>query len=166
MEMKRPPPEDELETRLIDLLRSVEQPAPSPGFATRTMKAVRLEPLPAGRQALRHPWGAPLGWTALVGAAAALAYAAIFNQPGTAKAFTTMLTFALHGSGHLTHFVGAGVALSDMFTTVGYAVARAAATREGTTTLMLIAGVAGTSLLALQRLLFSDGEVSQWEELS
>ena len=166
MEMKRPPHEDELDARLSELFRSVEPPEPLPGFASRTMKAVCLEPLPAGRRALRHPWSAPLGWTALVGAAAALAFAAIINQPYAVKAFASMLGFALHGSGHLMHFAGAGLALSELFTTVGYAVARAAATREGTTTLMLTAGVAGTSLLALQRLLFSDGEVSPWQELS
>lgn len=166
MEMKRRPHEDELDARLSELFRSVEPPEPSHGFASRTMKAVRLEPLPAGRQALRHPWSAPIGWMVLVGSAAALAFAAFINQPYAAKAFTSMIGFAIHGSGYLMHFVGAGLALSDLFTTVGTAVAKAASTREGTTTLMVIAGVAGTSLFALQRLLFSDGEVSQWQELS
>jgi hypothetical protein len=164
VEMKRPN-EDEQDARLRELFRSVEPLSPSPGFTSRTMEAVRLEPLPAGRQALRHPWSAPLGWTVLICAAAAIA-AVIISQPLAEKAFVSMLGFTLRTSEQLVHFIHAGLALSNVFSTVGHAVARAAATREGTMTLILTATVAGTSLMALQRLLFSEGEVSQWQELS
>jgi hypothetical protein len=162
--MKRPP-EDELDTRLSELFRSVEQPEPSAGFASRTMKAVRVAPLPAGRQSLRHSWVVPLGWAALIGAAAAVA-GVIVSQPLAAKAFASVLGFTLHTSAQLVHFIHAGLAVSELFTTVGNAVARAAATREGAMALVVTATVAGTSLLALQRLLFSEEEVSQWQELS
>jgi hypothetical protein len=162
--MKRPP-EDELDARLNELFRSVEQPEPSPGFASRTMNAVRVAPLPAGRQSLRHSWAAPLGWAALIGAAAAVA-AVIVSQPLAAKAFASVLGFTLHASAQLVHFIHAGLAVSELFTTVGNAVALAAATREGVMALIVTATVAGTSLLALQRLLFSEEEVSQWQELS
>lgn len=164
MEMKRPP-EDDLDARLNELFRSVEQPEPSPGFASRTMNAVRVAPLPAGRQSLRHPWVAPLGWAALIGAAAAVA-AVIVSQPLAAKAFASVLGFTLRATAQLVHFIHAGLAVSELFTTVGNAVARAAATREGAMALIMTATVAGTSLLALQRLLFSEEEVSQWQELS
>jgi hypothetical protein len=159
------PPEDELDARLSELFRSVEQPEPSPGFAMRTMKAVRVAPLPVGRQALRHSWVAPLGWAALIGAAAAVA-AVIVSQPLAAKAFASVLGFTLHAGAQFVHFIHAGLAVSELFTTVGNAVARAAVTREGAVALIVTATVAGTSLLALQRLLFSQEEVSQWQELS
>ena len=164
MEMKRPS-EDELDARLSELFRSVQQPEPSPGFASRTMKAVRVAPLPAGRQSLRHPWVAPLGWTVIIGAAATVA-AAIVSQPLAAKAFASVLGFTLQASAQLVHFIHTGLAMSELFTIVGNAVARASATREGAMTLIVAAIVAGTSLVALQRLLFSEGEVSQWQELS
>jgi hypothetical protein len=162
--MKRPP-EDELDARLSELFRSAQQPEPSPGFAARTMNAVRVAPLPAGRQSLRRRWVAPLGWAVIIGAAATVA-AVIVSQPLTAKAFASVLGFTLQASAQLFHFIHTGLAMSELFTTVGNAVARAAATREGAMTLILAAAVAGTSLLALQRILFSEGEVSQWQELS
>ena len=162
--MKRPP-EDELDARLNELFRSVEQPEPSPGFALRTINAVRVAPLPPGRQPLRHPWVAPLGWAALIGAAAAVA-ALIVSQPLAAKAFASALGFTLRATAQLVDFIHAGLAVSELFTTVGNAVARAAATREGAMALIMTATVAGTSLLALQRLLFSEKEVPQWQELS
>ena len=164
MEMKRPP-EDELDARLSELFRSVEQPEPSIGFASRTMKAVLVVQLPAGRQSLRHPWVAPLGWAAIIGAAAAVA-AVIVSQPLAVKAFASVLSFTLQASAQLVRFIHTGLAMSELFTIVGNAVARAAATREGAMALIVTAAVAGTSLLALQRLLFSDVEVSQWQELS
>ena len=102
---------------------------------------------------------------ALIGAAAAVA-AVIVSQPLAAKAFASVLGFTLHASAQLVHFIHAGLAVSELFTTVGNAVARAAATREGVMTLIVTATVAGTSLLALQQLLFSEEEVSQWQELS
>jgi hypothetical protein len=159
------PHEDELDARLSELFRSADRPEPSRDFVSRTMNAVRVEPLPAGRQTLRRPWTAPLAWAVLVGSAAAAAYALLIGQPFPAELVASTVGVALHVSTRLLHLVGVGLALSELFATVGHAVARAAATREGTTLLMLIAAVAGTSLLGLQRM-FSDREVSQWKELS
>ena len=158
-------PEDDLDARLSELFRSVEQPEPSSGFASRTMQAVRREPLPAGRQALRHPWGAPLAWLTLVGSAAAMTYM-IMGQPLAAEVFTSLLGFGLRAGARSVHFVGAGLALSGLFGTIGEAMARAALTREGSMSLILTAAVAGMSLSALRRLLFSEGEEPQWQELS
>jgi hypothetical protein len=159
------PRDDELDARLTELFRSVEQPEPSPGFSSRTMKAVRAEPLPAGRQPLRHPWSVRVGWAAFVGAAAVIAYAVV-NLTLAARLFASTVSFTLHITGELVRFVFAGLSWSEMFITIGRAVATAAATREGTTTLIVTAIVAGTALSALHRLLFSNGEASQWQELS
>jgi hypothetical protein len=53
-----------------------------------------------------------------------------------------------------------------VLTTTGVAVLRAVATTEGTTGLVLTAIVGAVSLSALHRLLISEGEDSQWQELS
>ena len=164
MEIKRAN-EDEQDATLRELFRSIEPPSPSPDFVLRTMKAVRAEPLPAGRQPLRHPWITPLGWMVLLGAAAAIA-AVIVSQPIAAKAVVSMAGFTLRACEQLGHFIHAGLALSTVLAAVGRAVAHVAATEEGTTTLIVTAVVACTSLAALQRLLFSQGEDSQWQELS
>jgi hypothetical protein len=54
----------------------------------------------------------------------------------------------------------------DVLTTTSLAVLRAAATIEGTTGLVLTAVVGAISLSALHRLLISEGEETQWQELS
>jgi|SRR5689334_2435721 hypothetical protein len=159
------PYEDELDERMRELFRALDPLEPSPGFAARTMKAVRAEPLPSSRQVLRRPWSAPLAWAALV-AGAVTASAALLSQPVTASVMASMVAITLHAAAQLVHFVAVGFELSEPLTVIGNAVARAAGTREGTTTLMLSAAVAGTSLLALRVLLFSKGEESQWQELS
>ena len=164
--MKRPHDEDELDAKLSEMFRSAGRLEPPAGFAERTMKAVRVEPLPAGRRALRHPWIAPAGWTMLVGAAAVIVYGVVLNEAIAARMLASVLSVTLQAGAQLVRYLVAVFAMTEIFATVGNAVSRAAATREGTTTLMLTAVVAGTSLLALQRLLFSDGEVSQWQELS
>jgi hypothetical protein len=53
-----------------------------------------------------------------------------------------------------------------VFTTSGLAIARAAATTEGSAGLMLVALAGALSLSALRRLLFSEEEASQWQEVS
>jgi hypothetical protein len=53
-----------------------------------------------------------------------------------------------------------------VFTTTGAAVARAAATTEGSTGLAAIAAVGALSLMALHRVLNSEREDGQWQELS
>jgi len=66
----------------------------------------------------------------------------------------------------MMQLVGTGIAVVDVFSTTGLAVARAAATVEGTTGLVLMGVVCALSLSALRRLLASEGEDSQWQELS
>jgi hypothetical protein len=157
--------EDELDARLLELFRAVEQPELSPGFASRTLKAVHDAPLPDGRQRLRSLWSVRLGWGAFTGAAAATAYVFV-NLPLAARVFASMIGFTLDAAAALVRFVFAGLAWSELFMTIGRAVATAAATREGTTTLIVTAVVAGIALSALRRLLSSEGEASQWHELS
>jgi hypothetical protein len=62
-------------------------------------------------------------------------------------------------------FRGAMFALINVFATTGLAVARAAATREGTAGLVLMAAIGVVSLSLLHRLLTGEGEDSQWQEL-
>lgn len=166
MEMKRPQHEDELDTRLSEMFRSAGPLEPASGFAARTMQAVRVAPLPAGRRALRHPWTAPLAWTMVAAAAAVIVYGVVLNEAIAARMLASVFGVTLQAGAQLVRYLVAVFTMTELFATVGDAVSRAAATREGTTTLMLTAVVAGSSLLALQRLLFSKGEESQWQELS
>ena len=165
MEMKRRQFEDELDAKLNDLFRSAQIPAPTEQFVSRTMDAVRAERLPAGRQALRRWWAAPLGWAALV-TAASLAAFAILMAPMASRTFVSMLGLGLHAGVQLAHLTAAGLALSELLTTISGAFARGAATREGITTLLLTSAIAAASLSALQRLLVSERETPQWQELS
>jgi hypothetical protein len=164
--MKRPHNEDELDAKLSEMFRSAGRLEPPAGFAERTMKAVRVEPLPAGRRVLRHPWRAPVGWTILIAAIAVIVYGVLLNEAVAAKMLASVVGVTLQSGAQLVRYLVAVFAMTELFATVGNAVSRAAATREGTTTLMMTAAVAGSSLLALQRLLFSKGEESQWQELS
>jgi hypothetical protein len=166
MEMKRPQHEDELDARLSEMFRSARALEPSAGFAARTMQAVRVVPLPAGRRALRHPWFAPVGWTLVVAAAAAIVYGVVLNEAIAARMLASVFAVTVHAGAQLVRYLVGVLAMTELFATVGNAVSRAAVTREGTTTLMLTAVVAGSSVLALQRLLFSNREESQWQELS
>jgi hypothetical protein len=63
-------------------------------------------------------------------------------------------------------FVQTGLNVLDVLTTTGLAVSRAAVTAEGTTALVFTAVVGALSLSALHRLLISEGDNSQWQELS
>jgi hypothetical protein len=166
VEIKRPGDPDELDAKLVDLFRSIERAEPSPDFVARTMNAIRVEPLPAGRRALRHPWSAPLLWTMLVGVAAVVVYGVFLDEAVAAKMLASVVALTLQVGAQLVRYLVAVFAMTELFATVGDAVSRAAATREGTTTLMWTAALAGSSLLALQRLLFSKGEEPQWQELS
>ncbi|HKY23426.1 MAG TPA: hypothetical protein VJM31_19580 [Vicinamibacterales bacterium] len=154
--------------RLSALFRAVEVPAPSGHFADRTMKAVRNAPLPAGRRALRNPLVGLVGWAALIAAVAIFSWALAATQPQFASALTRLVSVGIGVGVWSVQFAGAGLALSDVFTTTGLAVTRAVATREGSAGLMLIAAMGAFSLSALHRLLISEGPergVSQWQEL-
>jgi hypothetical protein len=156
----------ELDERLTSLFKSVERPRPLAGFVTRTMKAVRQEPLPASRRPLRNPMIAPIGWAALIAGATAASYAVVVNQPVAAEFFASLVAVGIRLGAWLVHFVGAGLALSDLFTATGRAVGRAVASREGFTGLMAIAATGALALSALHRLLIPESEASRWQELS
>jgi hypothetical protein len=157
---------DELDHSLAVLFKAVEAPKPLPGFTSRTMKAVRREPLPAGRRPLHHPLLIPFGWAASVAAAMAGGYFVLATQPAVPELFASLLAAGLRAGMWLLQFVGSAATFFGLFTTTGLAVARAVVTRDGSISLTLIAAVAALSLAALRRLLISESEVSSWQELS
>jgi hypothetical protein len=156
----------ELDDSLAALFRAVDAPKPLPGFTSRTMKAVRREPLPAGRRALRHPLLGPLGWAAAITAAMAAAYVVLTTQPAVAESFARLLAAGVRLVMWLPQLIGSAATFFGVFTTAGFAVARAVVTREGTISLTVIAAVAALSLAALRRLLISESEAPPWQELS
>jgi hypothetical protein len=101
----------------------------------------------------------------LVGATAMIVYGVFVNEAVAAKMLASVIAVILEAGAQLVRYLVAVFAMTELFATVGNAVSRAAATREGTRTLMWTAAVASSSLLALQRLLFSKVEESQWQEL-
>jgi hypothetical protein len=160
--------EEERDAQMSALFRSVEGPAPPADFVARTMSAVRRAPLPAGRRPLRHPLAGLVGWAALIAGAAVSTWAIAATQPQLATTFTALVSGGVGVGMRLTQFVTAGLALLDVCTTTGFAVTRAAMTREGSTALLLISAMGAFSLSALHRLLISDRSergVSQWQEL-
>jgi hypothetical protein len=156
----------ELDDSLAALFRAVDAPKPLPGFTSRTMKAVRREPLPEGRRALRHPLLAPLGWAAAITVAMAAAYLVLTTQPAVAGSFARLLAVGVRLVMWLPQLIGSAATFFGVFTTAGFAVARAVVTREGTISLTVIAAVAALSLAALRRLLISESEAPPWQELS
>jgi hypothetical protein len=157
--------EDDLEAKLSELFRSAERPEPSPGFVSRTMQAVSREPVPTGRLPLRHAGSTAAGWAILIAVAGAAVYGVGIQEP-VVELLASCLAFGIRAGAWLASFAGAGVAVSDLFATTGRAVARAVATKEGSTTLLLMAAAGALSLSALHRLLFSEMEASEWQELS
>lgn len=149
-------PEDEMDARLRVLFSRIESPAPSVGFAARTMKAIVREPLPVNRRPLRSPFAALMGWAAMIAGVAVSGGALAANQPVFASAFAGLVSGGIGVGVWLMHFAGAGLTLSDVFTTAGLAVSRAVITREGSIGLMLVATVGALSLSALHRLLMSE----------
>jgi hypothetical protein len=90
------------------------------------------------------------------------------NAAVLAIAMTALVKSSLGAGFWVIQFADAGVALSDVFVTVGHAMSRIVVTREGTTGLVAIAAIGALSLSALHRLLISEGRergVSQWPEL-
>jgi hypothetical protein len=152
----------ELDDRLAALFKALGAPTPSPGFTSRTMKAVRRERLPAGRRTLDHPLSAPLGWGALVAAVATAASVVVATQPAVAALVARLLGAGVGAGMALVRFVGWAATFFGLFSTTGLAVARAVATREGSISLTLMAAAAALSLAALRRLLISENEVSPW----
>jgi hypothetical protein len=108
----------------------------------------------------------PVGWAALIGGTTAMAYFIMMNLPLIGGLFTRVLGGGIGVGVWLVHFMGTGLALSNLFTTTGLAVARVVATREGSAGLMLMAVIGALSLSALHRLLFAEGEASRWQRVS
>ena len=153
------------EDRFIALFQSVDRLAPPADFVRRTMRAVKREPLPAGRRRLRSRSVWLLGWATLVAGVAVSAFA-IASQPLFAWLFTVCVTGGLKAGMWLMQSAGASARLFDVFTTTGLAVSRAVVTREGMTALLMVAAVATFSLSALRKLLISEWEGSRWQEVS
>ena len=157
---------DGTDEQLIALFKSVDAPAPSANFAARTMQAVVRAPLPPGRKTLRNPLASMFGWAAVIAAVALSVLTIVMSQPMVASSFSRLITRGVGTGVWLMQFVQTGLSLLDVLTTTGLAVSRAAVTAEGTTALVFTAVVGGLSLSALHRLLISEGEDSQWQELS
>lgn len=160
------PLNDVTDEQLLALYKRVEAPVPSVDFVARTMRAVVHAPLPAGRRALRDPLTSMFGWAAVIAAVAFAVLAIALSQPIVAASFSRLITYGVGTGVWLMQFGQTGLRLLDVLTTAGLAVSRAAVTAEGTTGLVLTALVGAVSLSALHRLLISEGEDSQWQELS
>jgi xanthine/uracil permease len=152
--------------QLIALFKLVDAPAPSADFARRTMRAVMRAPLPAGRKALRDPLMAMFGWAAVIVAVALSAGMIAASSPIVTSSFSRLITHGVGTGMWLLQFAETVMRVLDVLTTTGVAVSRAAVTAEGTTGLVLTAVVGALSLSALHRLLISEREDSQWQELS
>ncbi|MEO5740762.1 MAG: hypothetical protein ABIS29_09230 [Vicinamibacterales bacterium] len=152
--------------QLLALFKSVDVPVPSRDFAARTMRAVVRAPLPAGRKALRDPLTSMFGWAAVIAAVALSTLAIALSQPIVASSFSRLITRGVGTGVWLMRFAETISRVVDVLTTTGTAVARAAVTAEGTIGLVLTAVVGALALSALHRLLISEGEDSQWQELS
>jgi hypothetical protein len=152
--------------QMVALFKSVAAPSPSADFAARTMRAVVRAPLAPGRKALRDPLMSMLGWAALIAAVGLSVIAIAMSQPLIATSFSRLITRGVATGVWLIQVGQTASRVLDVLTTTGVAVSRAAATSEGTVGLVLIAVVGAVSLSALHRLLISEGEDSQWQELS
>jgi hypothetical protein len=152
--------------QLLALFKSVDAPAPSLGFAARTLRAAARAPLPAGRKPLRDPLASMFGWAAVIAAVALSVFTIALSQPIVAAGFSRLITRGVGTGVWLMQFGQTGVRLLDVLTTTGLAVSRAAVTAEGATGLVLTAVVGALSLSALHRMLISEGEDAQWQELS
>ena len=165
--MERDNPLDDVNDEpLLALFELVDTPAPSRDFAARTMRAVKRAPLPAGRKALRDPLASMFGWAAVIAAVALAVWTIALSQPIVAASFSRLITRGVGTGVWLMQFGQTGLRLADVLTTTGLAVSRALGTAEGTTGLVLTAVVGALSLSALHRLLISEREDSQWQELS
>src|SRR5688500_20283431 len=69
------------DAQLMALFKSVDAPAPSADFAAKTLRAVTIAPLPAGRKALRDPLVSMFGWAAVLGAVALSVAAIAMSHP-------------------------------------------------------------------------------------
>ena len=154
------------DAQLMALFKSADAPAPSADFAAKTLRAVKRAPLPAGRKALCDPLVSMFGWAAVIGAVALSVAAIALSQPLLASGFSRLITRGVGTGVWLMQLAHTLTTVLDVLTTTSLAVLRAVATTEGTTGLVLTAVVGAVSLSALHRLLISEGEDTQWQELS
>lgn len=160
------PPGPLADEELVALFRRSHAPVPPADFVARTMRAVKRASLPAGRKPLRSPLASLLGWAAVIAGVSLSALMAVLAHPVLASSATKLFGTGVGFGVWLMQFTRTGLAVLDVFTTTGLAVARAAATTEGTAGLVLMAVTCALSLSALHRLLLSEGKGSQWHELS
>jgi hypothetical protein len=154
---------DELDEQLTQLFRSAPPSAPPAGFVSRTMKAVRRAPLPAGRRPLRLPWIVPAGWAALVAVAVASAsYGVLSDQRLLAEVFSSFVALAIRTAMWLLQSVHVSSRVFEVLATTSRVVSHALSTREAAGGLISMALVAAVSLSMLNKLLFSDKESSSW----
>ena len=153
------------DARVRALLRGIEVPSPSADFTARTMRAVKRASLPAGRRPLRDPLASLVGWAAIIGGVALSALAIALNMPAATSIFTRAIGIGVTTGVWLMQFRNLATAVADVFITTGAAVARAAATAEGTAGLVAVAVVGALSFSALHRLLISEREGDQWQGL-
>jgi len=154
------------EEQLAAFVRRVDGPAPSADFVRRTMRAVKRAPLAPGRKRLRDPLATLVGWAALIAGVALSALMVAVTSPVVGAVFSQIIGRSVSLGVWLTNFSGPALALANVLTTIGLAVAKAAATKEGTAGLLMIAVMGAVSLSALHRLLMTEGEDSQWQEIS
>jgi hypothetical protein len=152
--------------QLAALLRRADGPAPPADFVARTMRAVKRAPLAPGRKRLRDPLASLLGWAALIAGVSLSALMVAVSTPMVGAVFTQLVGRGVTLGVWLTNFGGPALAVADVLTTISLAVAKATATTEGTAGLLLIAVMGALSLSALHRLLMTEGEDSQWQEIS
>jgi hypothetical protein len=106
------------------------------------------------------------GWAAVIAAVSFAVFAVGMSQPIVISSFSKLITRGVGTGVWLMQLGQTASRLLDVLATTGIAVSRAAATAEGTTGLVLTAVVGALSLSALHRLLASEREDSQWQELS
>lgn len=159
-------PDDLNDEQLLALFADIDAPRPPPDFVARTMRAVLRSPLPPGRVPLRDPLASMFGWAALIAAVALALMAVLLNQPLVVSGFSRLITHGVGTGMRLVQFAEMGLRLFDVMATTGAAVSRAVVTTEGATGLVLSGVVGAVSLSALHRVLMSEREDSQWQELS
>ena len=152
----------ELDEQLAEIFRSSTPPAPSAGFVSRTMKAVRQSPLPQARHPLRRPWTVPAGWLALVMAAAAATFGALSNQQVVAEVVASFADVCVAAGMRLLQSVHTSSMVFGVLATMSRAIARVVSTPEAGAGLLAMSLVAALSLSLLSKLLFSEKESSSW----
>jgi len=165
--MERDNPLDDVDDeRLLAAFAQIDAPQPSRDFAVNTMRAVRRAPLPAGRVRLRDPLMSMFGWAALIAAVAFAVLAIALTEPIVVPVFSRFITRGVGTGMRLLQLAPMGLRLFDVMATMGDAVSRAAMTAQGATGLVMSAVVGVVSLSGLHRVLISEREDSQWQELS